>query len=55
MQKRKDQKLEDIIVPVEIIKTPHQIALEKLGTLKESRMWEKGEVKKNTTVSLPIS
>ncbi len=45
MQKRKNQKLEDIIVPVEIIKSPHQIALEKLGTLKESRMWEKGEIK----------
>ena len=38
MQKRKNQKLEDIIVPVEIIKSPHQIALEKLGTLKESRI-----------------
>lgn len=45
MQKRKNQKLEDIIVPVEIIKSPHQIALEKLGTLKESRIWEKGEIK----------
>lgn len=45
IQKRKNKKREEIIVPVEIIKAPHQIALEKLGALKESRMWEKGEVK----------
>lgn len=44
-QKRKNRKMEEIIVPVEIIKTPHQIALEKLGALKETRLWEKGEIK----------
>lgn len=42
---KNDRKAEEIIIPVEIKKSPHQIALEKLGSLKESRLWEKGEVK----------
>ncbi len=45
LQKMKNRKGEEIIVPVEIVKTAHQIALEKLGALKESRLWEKGEIK----------
>jgi len=45
IQKRRNRKLEEIVVPVEIIKSAHQIALEKLGALKESRLWEKGEIK----------
>ncbi|MEP7269319.1 MAG: hypothetical protein ABI844_16990 [Saprospiraceae bacterium] len=45
IQYQKSKKSEEVIVPVEIIKQPYEIALEKLGALKESRLWEKGEIK----------
>jgi hypothetical protein len=45
IQKRKALRPSQIIVPVEILKPPHQIALEKLALLKESRLWEQGEIK----------
>lgn len=45
LQYKKKSKMIEAVIEVPVVIPPHEIALQKLYALKESKLWEKGEVK----------